>query len=224
MESIRREQPSNTDTVTTPSILKDFYSSIAKLNETQRLKVIYAFFTKKKPNSNLTQQQLLNRILYEIEFGEKIRETEEKLKKQKKFKFPWAVKGQMKSSLKQKEIVLVFYLNVKNELEWPRLYPVYSGNMVIIRNKPHELDPRAIFTFGKYRCMIFREIDRRPVSNMDFDEVRKRGDSTDSDEFLIKAAMKAMQGGIKKELNKTWIIVGVIIAVIALIFFMMKGG
>lgn len=219
MESI--QQQSATPAIS-PSLLNNFYSQLARLNETQRLKVIYAYFTKKKPSPNLTQQQLLNRILYEIEFGAKIKETEEQLKKQKKFKFPWAVRSEMQSSLKKKEMILIFYLNVKNELEWPRLYPIYSGNMVIIRNKPHELDPRAIFTFGKYKCMIFREIDRRPVSNLDYDEIRKRGDSTDSDEFLIKAAMKAMQGGIKKEVNKIWIIIGIIAAVIALIYFMMK--
>ena len=74
-------------------------------------------------------------------------------------------------------------------------------------------------------CQIIKGIDRRPVSNLDYDEIRKRGDSTDSDEFLIKAAMQAIVGGIKKKpLDKKVIIIIGLIAAAALIFFMTRGG
>ena len=56
---------------------------------------------------------------------------------------------------------------------------------------------------------------------MDYDEIRRRGDSTDSDEFLIKAAMQAVIGSItKKQLDKKVIIIIGIIVIAAVIFFM----
>ncbi len=96
--------------------------------------------------------------------------------------------------------------------------------MVIIKSKPYEVDPRAFFMFGKTRCMIFKEIDRRPVSNLDYDEIIARGDSTHSDEFLIKASMRAFVGGIKKPLDKKAIVVIGLIVVGAIIFFMSQGS
>jgi len=122
----------------------------------------------------------------------------------------------------------VFYLNVKNELEHPRLYPLYQGNMVIIRNKPYEVDPRAFWTSkqGKtmYKCLLIKEIDRRPVSNLDYSEIKKRGDATDSDDLLIRATLKAYAGAVKKTLG-TGAIVLIVIGVIAAIgFFMFSGG
>ncbi len=56
---------------------------------------------------------------------------------------------------------------------------------------------------GKYTCQIIKGIDRRPVSNLDYAEIQKRGDSTDSDEFLIKAALQAVAGDFGKK-ETTW--------------------
>jgi hypothetical protein len=74
-----------------------------------------------------------------------------------------------------------------------------------------------------HKVLIIKEIDRRPVSNLDLDEIRRRGDATDSDEFLIKAALRA-QTAVGKPMGKwVWIVVAVIIAGL-LIFFFMQGG
>ena len=76
---------------------------------------------------------------------------------------------------------------------------------------------------GKYICQIIKGIDRRPVSNLDYNEIKKRGDSTDSDEFLIKAALQAIVGVAHKKPvdKKTMIIIGVIILA-AIVFFLMQ--
>ncbi|MGC9309521.1 MAG: hypothetical protein ACP5D2_02380 [Candidatus Nanoarchaeia archaeon] len=189
--------------------------------------MIYSYFTGHKPDPNLKADKILNRVLYEQKFGKKIEETN-KLLKNKKKQFKWSFKSlkNLKASKKNqnKNKVLVFYLNIKGEIQPPKLYPIYSGNMVIIKNKPYEVDPRAFWHMGKYKCMIFKEIDRRPVSNLDYDEIKRRGDATDSDEFLIKAAMKAIQGGMKKPLNKGAIILIVIAAIVVLGFIFFSGG
>lgn len=222
MEFIRKEPTASN--LENRDAVKEFLSKVKTMNQIQKLKYIYTYFTDKKPDALLSEDKILNRILYEAEFGPKLKETEQILHKQKRFKFPWKVKNEMKKSSKKREMVLVFYLNMKNELEWPRVYPIYGTNMVIIRSKPYFFDPRAVVTFGKHKCIIYREMDRKPVSNLDYDDVKKRGDSTESDELLIKAALKAViQGGQKKEMNKTVIIIVVIIIIAAVVFFMAKG-
>ena len=207
-------------------VIKDFFRKMGDLNQIQKIKMIYSHFTEKKADPLMNEDKILNRILYEINYGQKIKETQEHLKKQKKWKWPWKVRREMDTSKKVKDQILVFYLNVRNELEMPRLYPIYGGNMIIIRNKPYLLTPLAVLSHGKYKCVVIREIDRRPVSNMDYKDVKARGDSTESDEILIKATLKAMLGPTKTPMNKNMIIIVVVIIVIVggLLYFMSKGS
>lgn len=173
-----------------------------------------------------TVTDLLQRIAEEKETGEQRKETAVK-KKPWPIPFKWKSKG--KQAEKKKDTILVFFLNIKGEIEQPMVVPIYGGNMIIIRNKIYEVDPRAIWSLKTggwgsktYKCLIVREIDRRPVSNLDLDEVKRRGDSTDSDEFLIKAALKAQTTQTIKPMNKTILIIAGI-AILALIaYFLLK--
>ncbi len=135
----------------------------------------------------------------------------------------------MNQSLKKqaKEKVLFIYLNKKNEIEQPKLLPIYSGNMVIYKNSPYEMDPRAVWTMRSgrkfFKVMIYKEIDRRPVSNLDYTEIKRRGDATDSDEFLIKAALRAQQHKLtKQQVSRGVIIFAILAAVGGVIWFMTK--
>lgn len=174
----------------------------------------------------------------------------EDTKKQFKFPFKWTWKfGQAKKKQNQ-EMALVLFFNKKNEIEAPMFLPIFSGNMIVYRNKAYEFDPRAIWRMrgvkGYPSVYCIREIDRRPiknpdgsfktyqgkvvysrdaaVSNMDIDEVRLRGDSTESDEFLIKAALKAQTSQVP--VKGSWIIGGIAIAVIigVIIWLFNSGG
>lgn len=181
----------------------------------------------------------------ELEEKAKIAErTEETKKKTKQFKFPikWKRKFMQAKRKINREKMLVFFLNKKNEIEPPKFMPIFEGNMIIWRNKPYEFDPRAVWTVrgmkGNPKAYLIKEIDRRPVrnkfgkfmygdaavSNLDLDEVRRRGDSTESDEFLIKAALKAkVEQERKKKLSI--VVILIIVAVIGgIIWFLMKGG
>jgi len=204
--------------------VEKFFDSLEGLSPAHKIDLVYKNLTGKYPVKSMNLQRKLNRVLYEQEFGKKIRETNAFLNNQKKqFKWPWKKRSQMKASTKKPEEILVFFLSITNELVGPKLYPIYSGNMLIVKNSPYELDPRAVLRFGKYKCILIREIDRRPVSNLDLDEVKRRGDSTSSDEFLIKAAMRAITTTPpKKEINKAvlWLIGIVVVA--GLIFFFSK--
>jgi hypothetical protein len=217
---IRQKEPANTNPNLDGYLLK-FIKSIKEIGTSQKIDMIYKYVTQKEVPQGMTLDKKLERIIYEQEFREKIKDTAAFLKNNRKqFKLPWAAKSELNKSLKNKDQIVVFFLTVTGEMEMPKMYPIYSGNMVIIRNKPYELDPRSVWRFGKWKCLIIKEIDRRPVSNLDWDEIKKRGDATHSDEFLIKAAMRAIQvGGVKKEMNK-WVIIAIaVVVVIALVFF-----
>ena len=203
------------------NLTKSFLVEMKELSQIQKINLAYSNFTGKKPDPNMDTTKKLNRILFEQRFGDKIKSTEKFLKKQKKFRLPAKIKRIMKIGTKKGRQILVWYLNAKGVIENPQLHPIYSSDMIIIRNKPHQVDPRAFWRWGKYQCLLIKEIDRRPVSNLDYDEIKRRGDSTDSDEFIIKAAMQAVIGGAKKKpVNKTVMIVIAVIALMALIYFM----
>lgn len=201
--------------------ISKFFDSVKNLNVNQKVDRIYKFFTTKDVPLNLSLDSKLNRILYESEMKDKIKETEDLLSNNKKqFKWPWKIKRELKSSKKARDKILVMFITMTNKIEMPKLYPIYSGNMVIIKGKPYELDPRAVLDLGTNKCMVIKEIDRRPVCNLDWDEIKRRGDSTHSDEFLIKAAMRAYiaDKDKKKEMNK-WVMIGIGVAIIALVIF-----
>jgi hypothetical protein len=141
----------------------------------------------------------------------------------KPFNVPFKWKSAANRAAKQRDMVAVLFLNIKGEIENPIILPIY-GNMILLRNKIYEVDPRAFWTFrqgGKmYKFLIVKEIDRRPVSNLDLDEIRRRGDATDSDEFLIKMALRAQQTQTVKSMSK-WaaILIGIGILGVLIFFF-----
>jgi hypothetical protein len=188
-----------------------------------------------------------------LEAGErKVRELEMKLEtkdKSKPFRLPfkWTWKFNQAKKAINTEKALVFFFNKKNEIEAPKFMPIFSGNMIVWKNKVYEFDPRAIWNLrmkGNPRVYCIREIDRRPIinkygkpvmtkdgqiiygdaaiSNLDIEEVRMRGDSTESDEFLIKAALKAQTAQAQVKTN--WIIIGVVLLIVVVgIAFLLKS-
>lgn len=206
------------------NLTKEFMIDMKEISQAQKINLVYTNLTGKKPDPNLDITKKLNRILFEQKFGAKIKHTKEFMKKKKKFKFPFKWKRVMKLANKKGKQILVWYFNRKGVIEPPKLHPLYASDMIIIRNKPHEVDPRAFWRLGKNQCLCIKEIDRRPISNLDYAEIKARGDSTDSDEFIIKASMQAVVGMAKKKvaMNKTMLIILGLIAAGIIIFFMSK--
>jgi len=176
-------------------------------------------YTTCKPESTVKEE--LAELKRMIKDGQSIEETE---KEKKPFRFSSKWRGPMNKSLKAPNRLLVFYLNKFGRMLPPRLLPVLDGDMVIIDEKPYEVNPKAIWRMDKYNVYLIKEIDRRPVSNEDYDEVKKRGDCTDSDVFLIKAAQRAIQKETTKAMSKMALVVIGIIVVGAVIFFMTQGS
>jgi hypothetical protein len=67
-------------------------------------------------------------------------------KKQFKFPFNWRRKFSQSKRKNAEDKMLVLYLNKKNQIEPPKLMPIFDGNMIVWKNKPYEFDPRAVWT------------------------------------------------------------------------------
>lgn len=172
-------------------------------------------------------KERLRKVEEDLKYG---RMEDNSEKESKPFKYPFKWKSAMKKSTGKvaEDKVLMIYLNIKGEIEPPRLVPLYSGNIIIWKHKAYEFDPRASWTtkLGKkiVKCVIVREIDRRPVSNLDWDEVKARGDSTDSDEILVKMVTKAVMEKAKTQINKGVIIAIVVVVIIIIVGFLLFKG
>lgn len=182
------------------------------------------------PEETASRRVTLAERVKELEDRRRLAErSEETISTTKQFKWPFKWKSKFRKKSPDDKILVIF-LNKKNEIEPPRFMPIYDGNMIVWKNKPYEFDPRAVWRIKGVRKVpqvyLIKEIDRRPVrnkfgqamyrdaavSNMDIDEIRMRGDSTESDEFLIKAALKAQTSQIAKKGN--YIVLGVIALVL----------
>jgi len=97
-----------------------------------------------------------------------------------------------KKADKKQGYVLVQYLNIKQQISF-KLCRIVGGDQVVIDNKVHTLNPKDVWRYKKTLCYIVREIDRKPVSNQDYNEIARRGDDTCSDVPLIKAVLGAVQ-------------------------------
>lgn len=148
---------------------------------------------------------------------EKLNE-ESKDEKTEKFKFKDRKFSSLSKKAKKKpEYVLVQYLRNNRTIDF-LLCKVISGNIIVIDNKGHELNPKYLWIRGKHLWYIVREKDTKPVSVSD----KVTGWKTDDHQILMKMTLGAVQ---KKELAKDTkkmagiIVVVVIVAIIGWIIF-----
>jgi hypothetical protein len=124
-----------------------------------------------------------------------------------------------KKSLKKPEQVLVQYLRNNRTVEF-KLVNIVSGNIIVIDNKGHELNPKDTWIRGKHTWYIVREKDTKPVSIRD----KPFGFSTDDHPVLIKMILGAVAKKDIQPVNKKMIIWIIIAMVLGLIGWAIFGG
>lgn len=142
----------------------------------------------------------------------------------KKRRFSKLIERLGKKADRVSNAVLVQYLTQKYQVKF-LVCKVVSGNLVVIDNKAHLLNPKYTWRYKKQLWYIIREIDRKSVSNIDYDKVKARNDDTEADVPLIKAVLGAVQKKTTSPLQgkNIWIIIGLAV-VAAVIFFVFFGG
>ena len=171
-----------------------------------------------------TKMDKLINILTEEEM---IKDTEAN---QKKWKIPFKWKRKMNKSSKpaSTDKVLCLFINKKGELDPPVLLPIYNGNTLVYKYTIHEVDPRDIITLHQkrrsYKLLIYRLMDRKAISNRDYAEVKKKGDSTIDDEVFIKAMLTAKASQVsKQQIGKGALIIGGLVIAGIIIWFFSKS-
>ena len=72
-----------------------------------------------------------------------LRQAKQSKEQTKQFKWPlkWRFKFNKSKKKSMVEMMLVIFLNKKNQIEIPRFMPIFDGNMIVWKNKPYEFDP-----------------------------------------------------------------------------------
>jgi len=146
--------------------------------------------------------------------------------------FKFGKRRAMNKSIKKPDLILVFLLNLKKQIEGPILTKIYGGNFLVVRNHVYRYNPDRVFSFGKYKAVIAREFDRELVGIDDYEDLITKdfisknpgGRVNIDDPVLIKALIAAkltekpvMKGGMK------WIII-ILIILGAIVGFVMLSG
>lgn len=139
-----------------------------------------------------------------------------------KWKKPAKVKKLEKNSMKKPDHVLVEYLT-RNYTVRRMLCKLISGDLVIVDNKVHIINPRDSWRDGKFIWYKIREIDRLSISNRDYDKLLQQKRLTVNDAPIIKAILGAVQQQQKPLEKKKWLILIIIIAVIGVGAYLLFG-
>jgi len=150
-----------------------------------------------------------------------IESSQDKITKANKWK-PRNLNQLNKKIKKKPDYVLVQYLRNNHRMNF-QICKVISGDIIVIENKGHKLDPRMMWIHGKYFWYIVGEWDKEPIGPMYLKKIKKLQRGTESHPILMKMVLGAVQKKeeIKNKKQIGWI-VG--IAVLGLIAWMVFGG
>lgn len=128
-----------------------------------------------------------------------------------------------KKSIKKPEYILVQYLRNNHTMSF-QLSKVISGNIIVIDNKGHELNPKLVWRHGKYFWYIVPEWDKEPIGPRYLEKIKKLQRSTENHPILVKMVLGAVQ---KKDEQKNkakigWIIAG--LGVLLILYLVFSGG
>jgi signal peptidase I len=147
--------------------------------------------------------------------------SEDKITKANKWK-PRKLVQLNKKVKKKPEYILVQYLRNNHRMDF-KICKVISGDIIVIENKGHKVNPRMIWVHGKYFWYIIGEWDKEPIGPKYLEKIKKIQRSTESHPILMKMVLGAVEK--KESLNNKkqigWIIG---IAAVGLIGWMIFGG
>lgn len=158
----------------------------------------------------------------EKRFEELMKESsQDKVTIQNKWK-PRKLDQLTKKMKKKPEYVLVQYLR-NNQIMNFQLCKVISGDIIVIDNKGHKLNPRLVWRHGKYFWYIIGEWDKEPIGPRYLEKIRKAQRGTENHPILMKMVLGAVQkkDEIKNKKQIGWI-VG--LAAVGLLMWIIFGG
>jgi len=139
-----------------------------------------------------------------------------------KWRKPRKMRRLEKKSSKKPDYVLVEYLTQKQTVR-RLLCKVVAGNVIVVDNKVHILNPKDTWRDGRNLWYKIREIDRLPISNRDYDRLIEQGRITVNDAVVIKAIVGAIakkETAIQSKKILIWLlIIGIAAIAVYYLFF-----
>lgn len=171
----------------------------------------------------MNEQDMLKQIREQEKKLEKIilEQSKDKLTKENKFDIK-KIDSLYKKQAKKPEYVLVQYLRNNHRMDF-QLTKVVSGNIIVIDNKGHTLNPKLVWRHGKYFWYIVGEWDKEPIGPRYLEKIKALERSTDNHPILMKMVLGAIQKkeDIKAKKSIGWIIG---IAAVGLVLWIIFGG
>jgi hypothetical protein len=171
----------------------------------------------------MNEQDMLKQIREQEKKLEKIilEQSKDKLTKENKFDIK-KIDNLYKKQAKKPEYVLVQYLRNNHRMDF-QLTKVVSGNIIVIDNKGHTLNPKLVWRHGKYFWYIVGEWDKEPIGPRYLEKIKLLERSTDNHPILMKMVLGAIQKkeDIKAKKNLGWIIG---LAAAGLVLWIIFGG
>lgn len=171
----------------------------------------------------MNEQDILKQIREQEKKLEKIilEQSKDKLTKENKFDIK-KIDNLYKKQAKKPEYVLVQYLRNNHRMDF-QLTKVVSGNIIVIDNKGHTLNPKLVWRHGKYFWYIVGEWDKEPIGPRYLEKIKELERSTDNHPILMKMVLGAIQKkeDIKAKKNLGWIIG---LAAAGLVLWIIFGG
>jgi hypothetical protein len=171
----------------------------------------------------MNEQDMLKQIREQEKKLEKIilEQSKDKLTKENKFDIK-KIDNLYKKQAKKPEYVLVQYLRNNHRMDF-QLTKVVSGNIIVIDNKGHTLNPKLVWRHGKYFWYIVGEWDKEPIGPRYLEKIKELERSTDNHPILMKMVLGAIQKkeDIKAKKNLGWIIG---LAAAGLVLWIIFGG
>ena len=125
---------------------------------------------------------------------EQIVESKDKVTEKNKW-MPNKLKSLNKKVIKKPDYVLVQYLRNNRTMDF-FISKVVSGNIIVVNNKGHKLNPQFVWRHDKFMWYIVGEWDTEPIGPRYFDKIKTMQRSTDNHPILMKMVLGAVQ---KKE-------------------------
>jgi hypothetical protein len=153
--------------------------------------------------------------------NEQIDSSQDKVTERNKW-MPSKLKRLNNKALKKPEYVLVQHLRNNHTMDF-QICKIVSGNIVVIDNKGHKLNPKFVWRHGKFMWYILGEWDTEPIGPRYLERIRDMQRSTDNHPILMKMVLGAVQKKEEIKANKNMIIWIIVIAVVGIGLFMVFG-
>jgi hypothetical protein len=159
---------------------------------------------------------------------ERLDSLEGKTSEPKKLKMPfkWQYKLNQASKKAKVEEIPCLIFTKEGWLDGPIYLKIKYGNLITWHDQAYKYRPEALWKMRGIKKTPFvyaiKEIDMEPISNLDLEKIRDRGDSTEHHQFLLKQFLRASTSPLSNMKINPMVIIAIVAVVGIGAWFLLK--